>query len=206
MTDPRWLAWAKRLQAIAQDALAYCRNPFDAERFEQVRHIAVEIMAEHTGLEEEKVRELFSGEEGYATPKIDVRGVVFRDDGILLVRERRDMCWTLPGGWADVGDSPSAGVEREVREESGYEVKAVKLLALYDRNRHAHPPHPQHIYKLFFLCDLLGGEPAESIETAGVGFFPENDLPELSLPRVLPEQIARFFQHRRHPEWPTEFD
>jgi ADP-ribose pyrophosphatase YjhB (NUDIX family) len=116
------------------------------------------------------------------------------------------MRWTLPGGWADVGESPTEGVVREVREESGYEVRAVKLLALHDRGRHPHPPHTYAIYKLFFLCELLGGVPTASIETAGVGFFPEDDLPELSVGRVLPEQIRRFFEHLRHPHWPTDFD
>lgn len=204
--DPIWLEWAKRLQAISQDALAYCTNPFDRERFEQVRETAVEIVARYTETPEERVRDLFAGEKGYATPKIDLRAVVFREHRILLVKERRDMLWTLPGGWADVGDAPSEGVEREVREESGYLVRAVKLLAVLDRNRHPHPPHPQHIYKMFFLCQLLGGEPTESIETAGVGFFAEDELPPLSLPRTLPQQIHRFFEHRRHPEWPTDFD
>ncbi len=204
--DPIWLEWAKRLQAISQDALAYCTNPFDRQRFEQVRETAVDIVARYTETPEERVRDLFAGEKGYATPKIDLRAVVFREHRILLVKERRDMLWTLPGGWADVGDAPSEGVEREVREESGYLVRAVKLLAVLDRNRHPHPPHPQHIYKMFFLCQLLGGEPTESIETAGVGFFAEDELPPLSLPRTLPQQIHRFFEHRRHPEWPTDFD
>ena len=204
--DPQWLDWAKRLQAIAQDGIAYCQNPFDIERFHQVRQLAVEIMAAKTGLHQEQARSLFACEEGYATPKVDVRAVVFRDDAILLVKERRDGLWTLPGGWADVGDSPSRAVEREVLEESGYLARAVKLLALYDRNRHPHPPHPQHIYKLFFLCDLLGGEPRESIETAGVGFFRLDELPPLSLTRVLPEQIARFFAQREQLDRPTEFD
>lgn len=206
MTDPQWLQWAKTLQALAQDGLAYTENPFDRERFAKVREIAVEIMARHTGLSVEQARDIFAYEKGYATPKLDVRGAAFRDGKILLVRERRDMLWTLPGGWADVGDSPAQAVEREMLEESGYRARAVKLLALYDRNRHPHPPHPQHIYKAFFLCEIVGGEPAESVETAGVGFFPEDDLPPLSLPRVLPEQIARLFQHLRHPEWPTDFD
>ena len=204
--DPVWLEWAKRLQAISQDALAYCTNPFDRERFEQVRETAVEIVARFTETPEERVRELFAGEKGYATPKIDLRAVVFRDERILLVKERRDMLWTLPGGWADVGDPPSEGVEREVREESGYLVRAVKLLAVLDRNRHPHPPHPQHIYKLFFLCELLGGEAAESIETAGVGFFADDELPPLSLPRTLPQQIDRFYEHLRNPDLPTDFD
>ena len=204
--DPQWLEWAKRLQAIAQDALAYCENPFDRERFEQVRQIAVEIAARQTGVDPDEVRGLFAGEEGYATPKVDVRGVVFRDEAILLVRERRDMRWTLPGGWADVGDSPSEAVEREVEEESGYRVRAVKLLALYDRNKHEHPPHLYHIWKVFILCELLGGEPRESVETAGVGFFCEDSIPELSLGRTTARQITRLFQHHRHPDWPADFD
>ena len=204
--DPHWLDWAKRLQAIAQDGIAYSQNPFDIERFHQVRQVAIEIMAANAGLDLEQARDLFAYEKGYATPKVDVRAVVFKDDAILLVKERRDGLWTLPGGWADVGDSPSQAVEREVLEESGYKARAVKLLALYDRNKHPHPPHPQHIYKLFFLCELLGGEPKESIETAGVGFFRLDELPPLSLTRVLPEQIAHFFQQRQQANGPTEFD
>ncbi|MGQ9555859.1 MAG: NUDIX hydrolase [Anaerolineae bacterium] len=204
--DPHWLDWAKRLQAIAQDGIAYSQNPFDIERFHQVRQVAIEIMAANTGLDLEQARDLFAYEKGYATPKVDVRAVIFKDDAILLVKERRDGLWTLPGGWADVGDSPSQAVEREVLEESGYKARAVKLLALYDRNKHPHPPHPQHIYKLFFLCELLGGEPKESIETAGVGFFRLDELPPLSLTRVLPEQIAHFFQQRQQANGPTEFD
>lgn len=206
MNDPQWLTWAKTLQAMAQDGIAYSRDPFDVERFEKVRQVAVEMLAANTGLSLEQARDAFACEKGYATPKVDVRGVVFRDDRVLLVRERRDMLWTLPGGWADVGDPPSVAAEREVWEESGYRARATKLLALYDRNKHAHPPHAQHIYKAFFLCQLLGGEPTESIETAGVDWFAEDDLPPLSLPRVLPEQIARVFAHYRHPEWPTDFD
>lgn len=155
---------------------------------------------------------MVSGEEGYATPKVDVRGVVFRldpssgRDSILLVRELRDGLWTLPGGWADVDDSPAEATVREVYEESGYQTRAVKLLACYDRNKHGHPPYGFHIYKLFFQCEPLGGEASGSIETADAAFFCEDGIPALSLPRVTPEQIARFFAHRRHPEWPTDFD
>jgi len=149
---------------------------------------------------------LFATESGYATPKVDVRGVVFRDDAILLVQERRDGQWTLPGGWADVNDSPAEATEREIWEESGYRARAVKLLACWDRNKHGHPPYGYHIYKLFFQCELLGGEPTESTETADVGWFREDEIPPLSLPRVTPAQIARFFEHYRHPEWPTDFD
>ena len=201
-----WLKWARQLQAIAQSGLTYTRNPFETERYKQVREIAVEMMVAHSDLETNKVRDLFASETGYATPKTDVRGVVFRDDKILLVKELRDGRWTLPGGWADVGDSPAGATVREVFEESGYRTRAVKLLACYDRNKHGHPPSGFHIYKLFFQCELVGGEPADSHETGGAAFFHENEIPDLSLPRVTPVQIARFFEHYRHPEWPTDFD
>jgi ADP-ribose pyrophosphatase YjhB (NUDIX family) len=130
------------------------------------------------------LRALFAGETGHATPKVDVRGVVFRDDAILLVRERSEGRWTLPGGWADIGESAGEAVVRETREESGYRTRAVKLLALYDRNKHPHPPYPFHAYKLIFQCKLLGGEPVTSFETDGIDFFRENELPELSTTRV----------------------
>jgi ADP-ribose pyrophosphatase YjhB (NUDIX family) len=135
-----------------------------------------------------------------------VRGAVFRDDMILLVKERSDGGWTLPGGWADVGDSPSDAVVREIVEESGYQTRAVKLLALYDRNKHAHTPYPYHAYKLFFLCELIGGAPAHSVETDDVAFFRRDAIPELSLTRITPAQIARLFEHYDHPDWPTDFD
>ncbi len=204
--EPRWLEWARRLQALAQSGLAYTQNPYEVERYEAVREIAAEMVSACSGAGLAGVRELFAGQAGYATPKVDVRGVAFRDDAILLVRERQDGLWTLPGGWADVTDSPAEAAEREVYEESGYRARAVKLLALYDRNKRGHPPYIFSIYKLFFLCELLGGEPSESIETAGVGFFREDELPPLSIPRVTPAELARFFAHRRHPEWPTDFD
>jgi ADP-ribose pyrophosphatase YjhB (NUDIX family) len=212
MSIPHWLDWAQRLQAIAQDGLTFCRDPFDIERYHQVRRIAAEMLSS-TGPDDEADRlrvqrtlEWINAEVGYATPRLDARGVVFRDEGILLVRERADGRWTLPGGWVDVGDAPRDAVEREIREESGYLTRAVRLLAVYDRNRHPHPPHPLHIYKLFVLCELVGGEPAESEETMGVGFFPRGGLPELSLGRVTPGQIARMFAFRDHPEWPPDLD
>jgi ADP-ribose pyrophosphatase YjhB (NUDIX family) len=204
--EPKWLEWVQRLQAIAQCGLTYTRIPYEAERYEQVREIAAEMMAAYSDLQLSQVRELFAEQGGYATPKVDVRGVVFHNDAILLVQERRDGRWTLPGGWADVNDSPAEATVREVREESGYQVRAVKLLACYDRNKHGHPPYGFHIYKLFFQCELIGGEAAESVETGGAAFFRKDQIPELSLPRVTPAQIARFFEHYRHPEWPTDFD
>jgi ADP-ribose pyrophosphatase YjhB (NUDIX family) len=204
--EPKWLKWARELQALAQSGLAYSKNPFETERYEKVREIAIEMLAEHSDLDAERIRDIFAGESGYATPKVDVRGVVFKGDAILLVKELRDGRWTLPGGWADVNDSPAEATVREVYEESGYRTRAIKLLACYDRNKHGHPPYALHIYKLFFQCELIGGTPADSVETSDAAFFCEDEIPELSLPRVTPEQISRFFEHHRHPEWPTDFD
>jgi len=204
--NPAWLEWAQRLQALAQTGLTYANDPYDVERYQQIREIAAEIVVAHCDAGLERIREMFAEQAGYATPKVDVRGAVFRDDTILLVKERSDGGWTLPGGWADVGDSPADAVVREIAEESGYQTRAVKLLALYDRNRHGHPAHPFHAYKIFFLCELIGGAAATSAETEDVGFFREDALPELSLTRVVPAQIARLFAHYRHPEWPADFD
>jgi len=204
----KWLNWAQQLQAIAQNGFTYCENPYDLERYRQVRQIAAEMMAAHADVEPSFVSRLFAKEEGYATPKVDVRGAVFQGDKILLVKEREDGCWTLPGGWVDVGESPSEAVVREVYEESGYQTKALKLLALYDRNhpRHGHPPLRHHVYKVFFQCEIIGGAPAPNLETSTVEFFSIEEIPELSLTRVIPSQIVRLFEHYHHSDWQTDFD
>jgi ADP-ribose pyrophosphatase YjhB (NUDIX family) len=206
--DPDWLRWARELQAIAQIGLTYsAESHFDAERYSRIREIAADILSSRGGIGRDLLLESFGREEGYATPKVDVRGVVFRDDRILLVREIADGRWTLPGGWADVNQSPTESVVREVREESGYETRPVKLLAVYDRDRQGHePPFPFHVYKLFVLCELVGGEAATSAETSAVEFFAEDALPELSQSRVTLRQIQRCFEHRRHPAWATDID
>lgn len=203
----KWLEWGRRLQALAQNGLAYAEKPFDIERYTQLRDLAAEIIAAHSGLTVERATGLFAEETGYATPKVDVRGIVFKDGGVLLVREMADGGrWTLPGGWVDVGESPREAVVREVHEESGYETRPVKLLAVYDKRKHGHPPDLIHIYKLFILCELIGGEASQSIETQGAAFFREDDIPELSTGRTTKEQLARMFEHYRRPDLPTEFD
>ncbi len=204
--DPSWLERAKRLQAIAQTGLTYVRDPYDRERYEAVREIAAEMIAEGTGAEPRALASLLAAESGYATPKVDVRAAVFQDERILLVKERSDTLWAVPGGWADVGESPRAAVERETFEECGYEVRAVKLAALYDRNLHGHTPHLFHIWKLFFVCEITGGSPQPGVETEAVGFFALHDLPALSTGRVTARQIAQMLEHHRHPESPTSFD
>jgi ADP-ribose pyrophosphatase YjhB (NUDIX family) len=206
--EPQWLRWARELQAIAQIGLTYAgENHFDRGRYARVREIAAEIMAGGGRLDREAVLDLMCGETGYATPKVDVRGVVFREDRILLVQEVSDGGWTLPGGWADVNESPAESVVREVREESGYQTRPLRLLAVYDRSKHPHrPAFPFHVYKLFILCALTGGGPATSGETSAVDFFAEDELPQLSLSRVTPAQLRRLFEHHRHPEWAADLD
>jgi ADP-ribose pyrophosphatase YjhB (NUDIX family) len=208
MTDAlRWLEWSRRLQSLAQNGLTYCKDPYDEQRYNELRSIAAEIMAAGAGLKEStSVLERFKFEEGYATPKIDIRAAVFKDDKILLVKERSDGLWTLPGGWADVGDSPSLAAIREVKEESGFDVAVKKLAAVYDRDKHDHPPIQHHVFKLFFLCELRGGNAAESVETSGVDFFAEGKLPPLSLTRVIEPQIHHMFEHHRNPSLPASFD
>lgn len=211
MSDPQWLEWAKRLQAIAQNGLAYAESPFDEERYEAIRAIAVEMIAAQTDLDQALVSTLFANDEGYATPKLDSRGAVFRDGKILLVRERSDGGWTLPGGWVDLYDSPSLSVEREVLEESGFRTRAAKLLALWDREQHGHPPLAYHIYKIVFLCELLEDEQVsdfqtDNAETDGVDFFARHAIPPLSETRTMPAQIERLFELHADPGAPTEFD
>ena len=205
--EPKWLEWAKSLQAIAQNGLIFAENEFDIERYKKIREIASEMMAENSNGEFEYIKNLFGNEEGYSTPKVDVRGVVFKDNKVLLVKEKADSGWTFPGGWADPNETPSESVEREVHEESGFEVKVKKVLAVYDRRKQGHiPPFPYHVYKIFFLCELIGGEKSNSIETDGVEFFSGDNIPQLSASRTSLSQIKKFFEHNKNSALPTEFD
>ncbi len=206
MNEPAWVDWARRLQAIAQNGLEFATDDFDRLRYEQVRTIAAEMAAAGSAQPLDHVLDLFGRDDGYATPKVDVRGAVFREGRVLLVRESG--LWTLPGGWADVEDTPARAVEREVREEAGYEVRATRLLMCLDRTRHPHvPPRPWRIYKLFFGCELVSGERAPlGVETDAAEFFAPGELPQLDLGRVTPGQIARLFEHEASPGLPPDFD
>ena len=206
MTE-QWLTWGRKLQALAQNGLAYTQNPFDIERYQAIRAIAAEMIAAGSELSVEPILNLFAGESGYTTPKLDVRGAAFCDEKVLLVREMLDGGrWTLPGGWMDAGDTPGGAAAREFREETGYEVRPLKLAAVYERSHHGHPTFYFSTIKLFFVCELYGGSPATSLETGESAFFAEDELPELSIARVTSAEIGMLFRHMRHPELPTEFD
>ncbi len=204
--EPKWLEWAKQLQSIAQAGLTYSKDVYDLERFELIRNISVEIMTQHTNVENKVIKELFANETGYATPKVDIRAVVFRDNKLLMVRENNDGGWSLPGGWGDIGLTPGEVAIKEVKEESGFDVKALKLIAVMDKKCHPHPPSPYHVYKIFFQCDIIGGHPKEGIETSAVQFFAENELPPLSIERNTETQIKLVFKYLHNPQEPVYFD
>jgi ADP-ribose pyrophosphatase YjhB (NUDIX family) len=207
--DPieRAIAPLRELLAISQTGLAFTKDPFDRERYTRVRELVGDLLrAPGSANPAFDPGVLFGNDKGYATPKIDVRGAVFRDGRILMVRERSDGLWTLPGGWCDVNVSPSESAVKEIREESGFEVRVVKLAALLDRRMHPHPTQFHHAYKLYFLCELTGGRAEASIETDAVDFFAEDALPPLSTQRITPGQIQLMFRHERERHLPTTFD
>lgn len=205
-SDPAWLGFARELHSIAQTGLHYATDRFDTQRYERLRIMSSELMALGSGSAVERIAHLFAQDVGYATPRVAARGACFRDGKILLVRELTDGKWAMPGGWCDVNQSAGRCVEREIWEESGYTARAVKLAAVWDRSLHGHSPYPFSIYKMFFVCELTGGAPRTSAETSEVGFFDENQLPDLSPGRNQPHQVRRMFAHSRHPDLPTEFD
>ena len=206
MTAPKWLEWAREIEALAQTGLHYAENEYQRQRYHRLMEIAAEIVVEYSNLEFSSLVETFNRQIGYATPRVDVRGAVFKDKRILLVRERIDGGWTLPGGWADVGDVPSEAAEREVREEAGFEVKAQKVVGVYDANRSG-PIELFHAFKIIFLCDLLSGEARPSIETSEVAFFDLDEIPRvLSGERTMLRHIQDAFSCLKDPTCPTIFD
>jgi ADP-ribose pyrophosphatase YjhB (NUDIX family) len=195
-----------RLQALARTGLHFCGSEYDRQRYEEIERIAAELAAGGRPADRDALLTLWQRETGYVTPKVEVRGATFRDGRVLLVRETADGHWTLPGGWADVGESPSQAVEKEIEQETGFRARAVKLAALWDRSRHGHGEALFHGWKAFFLCEITGGEPRGSYETDAVAFFAPDDLPPMSVGRSTPRQVARMLEHWRERALPTDFD
>ena len=198
-----------KLAALAQDGLTYAANDFDQDRYRQVGRLAAELLAGLSGRPADELAVELGRDSGYATPKVDVRGVIFDDrERVLLMREKSDGRWSLPGGWADPGEAPSVAVTREILEETGYESAAVKLIACWDREVQDNPPPlPVHVYKLFFLCRGNGSvQPPAALETLDVGWFALQALPPLSRGRVNQHQLERALAHHRDLSLPSEFD
>lgn len=203
---PKWLVWARELQALAQTGLHYSETEYHVERYRRLQEIAAEIVTEYGQLPDAVALESFRIQPGYATPKVDVRGAVIRDGKILLVKERRDGAWCLPGGWADVGESAAEMVIREVREESGYHVVPTKIVGVYDCNRSGIPLEFYHAYKIVFLCDLKGGHAQTSSETEAVDFFTPDEIPRLSGERTSKRHLADVWTHHDQIGLKTVFD
>ncbi len=201
-----WLEWIKQVHAVARWGLTYAKDPFDLERYEVLLKLSVAMMADFAQLDTTRIENLFANEVGYLTPKVDVRGVVFEEGKLLMVQEKWDGRWTIPGGWADIGLSPAEVAAKEVQEEAGLIVKPVKMLAMLDKKFYPHPASPYHIYKVFMRCEIVSGEISTGLESQGVGFFSPDQLPELSSHRVTHEQITMLFQHYHDPHRPTDFD
>jgi ADP-ribose pyrophosphatase YjhB (NUDIX family) len=202
---PKWIQWAREIFSLSQAGLAYSRNEFDLERYKRLQEITAEMIESQSNISSEEALTSFSMQAGYVTPKIDVRGAVVHEDKILLIQERMDGRWALPGGWADLGNAPASVAEREVWEESGYRVKAEKVVAVIDANR-IEPMEFYHAFKIIFLCRLMGGEPKVSYETLAVGFFELNGLPPLSIYRTNEDMLLEVFAHVKNPSRPTAFD
>ncbi|MBM7587804.1 ADP-ribose pyrophosphatase YjhB (NUDIX family) [Bacillus pakistanensis] len=204
--EPKWLTYAKKLQAIAQAGLTYSKDPYDIERFEEIRNISVEIMNDYTGIGQEQIKEWFTNETGYPTPKIDVRGAIIKEEKILLVKEKADGKWALPGGWADMDCSLNENLIKEAIEEAGAQIKPKRIIAIWDRRNHNEPPMPYGCYKIFVECDFIAGEFERNTETSDARFFSIEELPPLSEGRNTKEQIQLCFDVSRKETHEALFD
>ena len=206
MTDKeQWLEWAIRLQSLAQSGLAYSKDVFDTQRFEEIRQIAAEMLVSPSGLPLEKVEELFCNESGYQTPKIDTRAAIFKDGRILLVQES-DGRWALPGGWCDVDQSVMDNTIKEVKEEAGLDVSAEKVIAILDKAKNNPARSAHRVTKIFILCKSLGGAFVPNAETVASDYFGLDELPVLSEGKTTAQQIALCFEAEADEHWQTRFD
>jgi ADP-ribose pyrophosphatase YjhB (NUDIX family) len=212
--DSQWMLWAREIRALAQTGLYFSKEldpgehnrVFDQQRYIRLMELSAEIIASHSDITKCSLLHSFNLENGYITPKIDVRAAIFKEDNILLVQDRKEGSWSMPGGWADVNELPSKMVEREVLEESGIISKAIKIIGIYEANRDREPLSVFHAYKIIFLCKILGGETRGSEETSSVQFFPMDQLPALTGPRTITKHVVEAFQHHISPGRPTYFE
>jgi ADP-ribose pyrophosphatase YjhB (NUDIX family) len=203
---PNWLAWAREIQSMCQTGLAFSKTEYETLRYKRLLEIAAEMVESPTGISAGELVENFTAQPGYATVKVDVRGAVVRDSMILLVQEKADRKWSMPGGWADVGEHPSRMVSREVFEESGLIVNPKKVVGIYDADRA--PVHLDfyHAYKIIFLCEDQAGEPRPGDETMAAGFFSFAHLPPLSGYRTTERHLEDVLAHLNDPRHLTVFD
>lgn len=202
----KWLKWAIEIQSLAQAGLTYTDNVYDIERYERLREIAAEIIEEKSNISLKKVKDLFCNENGYQTPKIDTRAAIFKDEKILLTHENNGT-WSLPGGWCDVLESVASNTIKEVKEETGLDVETIKIIAVQDRNKHNKPIYAYGVCKIFVLCNVIGGEFIENIETTEIKYFSLDEIPNnLAEEKTNNEQIEMCFKAYKDEKWQTQFD
>ena len=201
-----WLKLAIEIQSLAQAGLTYTNNVYDIERYERLREISAEMLSMKTNISLEKIKDLFCNEKGYQTPKIDTRAAIFKNDKILLVHENNDT-WSLPGGWCDVLESIGTNTVKEVKEETGLDVINKKLIAVQDRNKHNKPIYAYGVCKTFILCEVIGGEFLENIETTEIKYFSLEELPSnLAEEKNNKEQIEMCFEAYKNENWQVQFE
>jgi ADP-ribose pyrophosphatase YjhB (NUDIX family) len=203
---PKWLEWAREIQQLSQTGLAFAKTGYEKMRYERLIELTAEILEHHTLLDKAEVERVLMKQPGYATPKIDVRAAVISDNKILLVQERTDNMWAMPGGWADIGDIPSEVAIRETKEESGFDVKPTKVIGVYDANREGGYLEFFHAFKIVFLCNPIGGEARPSDETIDVKYFGFDELPPLSTNRTNINHIEEIKLHLEDSNRQTYFD
>jgi len=203
-----WLSFAKRLHSIATTGISYTKNHYDRERFEEIQAICSQMMALIGQVPIERIDALISAQaKGYVTPTIDVRGAVFRDDKILLVREKTDGRWTLPGGFADVGLSAAENICKEIAEEAGIAASAHLLYSIRHKAKGDYDPDVRDFYKLFFLCEPADDrDPEPGPETSDARFFARAEIPPLSTGRVIEEDLDMAWTFKSQSLSKTSFD
>ena len=202
----KWLKWAIEIQSLAQSGLAYTDNVYDIERYERLREISAEMLADKSNISVDKVKKLFCNETGYQTPKIDTRAAIFKDNKILLTHENNGT-WSLPGGWCDVLESIKSNTIKEVKEETGLDVEAIRVISIQDRNKHNKPIYAYGVCKIFVLCNIIGGEFKENIETTEISYFSLDEIPtNLAEEKTNKEQIEMCFKAYQDKDWQTQFD
>ncbi len=201
----QWLKLVIEIQSLAQNGLTYSNNIYDIERYERLRDISAEMLSMKTNFSVEKVKELFCNETGYQTPKLDTRAVIFKDNKILLVHENNGT-WSLPGGWVDVLESVKSNTIKEVKEETGLNVLAKKIIAIQDRNKHNKPRYAYGVCKIFVLCDVIGGHFEKNVETTEIKYFSMDNLPILAEEKNNKEQIEMCFKAINDKNWQVQFD
>ena len=205
-TLPKWLEWAREIQQLCQTGLAFSETEYDTQRYKRLTEIAAEITATHSGISKKELTTTFLAHPGYATPKVDICAAIVENNKILLVQESMDNKWAMPGGWADVGESPTEAIIRETKEESGLEVIPKKIIGVYDANRYGRPLELFHAYKIVFLCEKVSGSLKTSNETVAVKYFPFDNLPSLSISRTNKKHLKDIFAHLSNPSLLTIFE